>query len=167
MKSVMLSIRPEWCAMIARREKTAEVRKTRPKQNTPFKAYIYCTKGGRPLVYGDVFRGDWDMDYVLTYGWSREEADRLWGVMNGKVIGEFTCDSIEKHWLNSAGCRNLSEYSRVPADELHIYAQPNDWLYGWNISALEIYDKPRYLAEFGLTRPPQSWCYVEEDQWPA
>ena len=42
-KAVLLSIRPKWCEKIARGEKTIEVRKTRPKLETPFKAYIYCT----------------------------------------------------------------------------------------------------------------------------
>ena len=36
------------------------------------------------------------------------------------------------------------------------------WFYGWHISNLKIYDKPRELRDFGITRPPQSWCYVEE-----
>lgn len=31
-------------------EKTIEVRKTRPKMATPFKCYIYCTKGQERLV---------------------------------------------------------------------------------------------------------------------
>lgn len=47
--------------------------------------------------------------------------------------------------------------------------------YGWHISDLRIYDRPRKLQEltglrntrFGMepveiTRPPQSWTYVEE-----
>jgi hypothetical protein len=42
-KAVMLSIRPKWCEKIVSGEKTIEVRKTRPKLNTPFKCYIYCT----------------------------------------------------------------------------------------------------------------------------
>ena len=51
--------------------------------------------------------------------------------------------------------------------------------YGWHISNLRIYDHPRDLwefaglqreTEFGLapkpvTRPPQSWRYVEEELW--
>jgi hypothetical protein len=34
--------------------------------------------------------------------------------------------------------------------------------YGWHISALKIYDRPRELGEFGLTRAPQSWQYIHE-----
>ena len=44
-KAVMLSIRPKWCEKIASGEKTIEVRKTRPKLETPFKCYIYETQG--------------------------------------------------------------------------------------------------------------------------
>lgn len=34
-KAVMLSIRPKWCEKIVSGEKTIEVRKTRPKLDTP------------------------------------------------------------------------------------------------------------------------------------
>lgn len=44
-KAVMISIKPQWCELIAKKQKTIEVRKTRPKIKTPFKCYIYETKG--------------------------------------------------------------------------------------------------------------------------
>ena len=44
MESVLISIKPEWLEKIIRGEKTIEIRKTAPKE-TPFKAYIYCSKG--------------------------------------------------------------------------------------------------------------------------
>ena len=43
MKSVLISISPKWCELIASGKKTIEVRKTRPKIDIPFKCYIYCT----------------------------------------------------------------------------------------------------------------------------
>ena len=43
-KAVLISIRPEWCDKIASGRKTIEVRKTKPKLDTPFKCYIYMTK---------------------------------------------------------------------------------------------------------------------------
>ena len=45
MKSVLISIQPKWCELIASGKKTVEVRKTKPKLETPFKVYIYCTQG--------------------------------------------------------------------------------------------------------------------------
>lgn len=162
MKSVMLSIRPKWCEKIVSGEKTIEVRKTKPKLETPFKAYIYCSQGNDARR----LRGSW-----------------------GKVIGEFTCDRIYKidkdstDFLFKAG--GLSVYKQAAEekcglcvamtdDELHGYLGHCQG-YGWHISDLCIYDEARELSEFtglrntrfgaapyAIKRPPQSWCYVEE-----
>lgn len=176
-KAVMLSIRPKWCEKIASGEKTIEVRKTRPKLETPFKAYIYCSQGNDARR----LRGSW-----------------------GKVIGEFTCDRIYKidkdstDFLFKAG--GLSVYKKAAEekcalcvamtdDELHGYLGHCQG-YGWHISGLKIYDAPKDLNEFRracpnswycescamhrenngtcgneslqIKRAPQSWCYVEE-----
>ena len=89
MKSVLISIQPKWCELIASGKKTVEVRKTRPKLETPFKVYIYCTNTKPYLVWGDVFRGNWETEFTRISGYNREEAERIWGVFNGKVIDEF------------------------------------------------------------------------------
>lgn len=34
-------------------------------------------------------------------------------------------------------------------------------LFGWNISDFQLCDIPLELGMFEITRPPQSWCYVE------
>lgn len=78
-KAVMLSIRPKWCQKIASGEKTIEVRKTKPKLETPFKCYIYCTLPKYP--HEDFITTDYPMPQF--YG-------------GGKVIGEFTCDRIDR-----------------------------------------------------------------------
>lgn len=139
-KAVLISIRPEWCQKIMGGQKTIEVRKTRPKMNPTFKCYIYRS-------------------------------------VQGRVIGEFVCDEIIK--IQGAG--------RIPSDiarptclepaELHQYLGAADG-YGWHISNLKIYDRPHELWEFTglrqtkfglapgpITRPPQSWRYVEEQTW--
>lgn len=151
-KAVMLSIRPKWCEKIARGEKTIEVRKTRPKLETPFKCYIYCTQGNDARR----LRGSW-----------------------GKVIGEFTCDRIFpinvfdngsiQNWLFEHMKRSCLTY-----EELADYIGNGKTGYGWHISDLRIYDAPRELsgftglrdtrfgaAPFDIKRAPQSWCYVE------
>lgn len=47
MTEILMSIRPEWVEKILSGKKTVEVRKSAPKE-TPFKVYIYCTKGKMP-----------------------------------------------------------------------------------------------------------------------
>lgn len=153
-KAVMLSIRPKWCEKIASGEKTIEVRKTRPKMNTPFKCYIYCTQSG-----------------VALGAWGK----------HGKVIGEFTCDRIDRLAPTN------EPYGIYDIDDDYVFQTCLEngalWdyghgtpLYGWHIFDLRIYDTPRDLGEFiglrtmkngfelrELDRPPQSWCYVLED----
>ena len=106
MKSVLISIQPKWCELIASGKKTVEVRKTRPKIDTPFKCYIYCTKakdyfsigGGVYAANDELYRlptgeikfGD---SFELVADWSGHyNGDNL---LNGKVIGEFVCDRVQ------------------------------------------------------------------------
>lgn len=143
MKSVLISIRPKWCELIANGKKTIEVRKTRPKCDTPFKCYIYCTKDFKPNT---------------KYGY------KLWAG-GGKVIGEFVCDEIYD-------CRdiNMDDTCITVAEWLKYTKGHEGNVYGWHISGLVIYDRPKSIKEFyhygvkrgaKVTRPPQSWCYAE------
>jgi predicted transcriptional regulator len=175
MKSVLMSIQPKWCELIANGKKTIEVRKTKPKLETPFKVYIYCTEKD----YDKTFYIDKFMHKVFLNGNGKQ-----------KVIGEFVCDSVKMSFVgyNEKGCPSywdILDGSCLTPNELVCYGE---WktLYGWHISNLVIYDKPRALNEFkkhnrtcyydhlGLatpkckdckdcqvTRPPQSWCYIE------
>ena len=156
-KAVMLSIRPKWCEKIASGEKTIEVRKNCPKLETPFKAYIYCTKG-RPDLNIPISQERLMQDYLNTG--SMKSLNCPHG--NGRVIGEFTCDRIYKidkdstDFIFKAG--GLSVYKQAAEekcglcvamtdDELHGYLGHCQG-YGWHISKLEIYDTPKELIEF-------------------
>ena len=165
-KAVLISIRPKWVSLIADGKKTIEIRKTRPRIDTPFKCYIYQTFPKS---------GDWN------------EQD-------GKVVGEFVCDNIvEYHYAFSFDenrvCMSLKVGAVMTPKELFDYAGKNT-VYGWHITDLKMYDKPKNLLEFkrwnrteinapcahtptlyppcseckecNLTRPPQSYCFVEE-----
>lgn len=149
MKAVMLSVKPKFCELIASGRKTVEVRKTRPKLDAPFKCYIYCTKDKSHLVFVD----ERHEDYTIPH------------IGNGEVIGEFVCDKIIKlEELKQGGYYIPQEkfgYACLTVKETRIYGKGKD-LYSWRISNLVIYDKPKGLKEFGLKRPPQSWCYAEE-----
>lgn len=190
-KSVLISIKPKWCELIASGEKTIEVRKTRPKIETPFKCYIYCT-------IGNGIKGD----YLIPSN-----------LQCGKVIGEFVCDCITEINPNCDidGCVNqyvhgypaiLGENDCLSFNDMKAYLGTKKG-YDWHISDLKIYDKPKELSEFitpewyrdcekacpsvermrcptkdshkvdkmcgwcrggnkPLERPPQSWYYVEK-----
>ena len=204
-KSVLISIHPEWCEKIASGRKIVEIRKTRPKIDIPFKCYIYQTKH------------KWMCRLLRLIG-AGNFADQLED-SRGKVIGEFICDAITEYvpefWRDDAVYNAVWAYDEdgdmraVMSNEddtpeafensicmdlsaLKKYIGTDEQLkpfYGWHISDLVIYDKPKLLHNFYryckkdvsytdlclcckknkqgvcknfLTRPPQSWCYVEE-----
>ena len=168
-KAVMLSIRPKWCEKIVNGEKTIEVRKTRPKLQTPFKCYIYCTMD-HPYI--SVSCGELDKLNYRTNTVCR---------CNGKVIGEFTCD-----WLQSFDSA-YSEWAYAVApsgsimpmhetkalklcqkdgclsdDDVLSYFGDEDWkAYFWHIADLRIYDTPRELSEFRRANDPCDSCHAE------
>lgn len=213
MKSVLISIRPKWCELISSGKKTLEVRKTRPKLSTPFKVYIYCTKDPKRQFCRS-----------QTYAYVDDRSHNCFDKCgNGMVIGEFICDCIfgidtnyEIHdelpgspvetWLewNDApdgyeAMEELDKASCLSYEEIKSYVGVKGG-YGWHISDLKIYDKPKELSDFRkplpfhkdcsscdrggtsfhpetcygcghfdgieISRPPQSWCYVEELTWP-
>ena len=167
-KAVLISIRPKWCEKIASGEKTIEVRKTRPKLETPFKCYIYCTQPKYPHE-----------DFIVT----EYPKPQFYG--GGKVIGEFLCSYIIEFPVGASIDPVSAMATCLPMRAIHDYFGTKTG-YGWCISHLRIYDKPRELSEFErpyecdgcdarwasecnachdngkLKRPPQSWGYVEE-----
>lgn len=153
MKNVMISIKPKWCELIANGKKTIEIRKTRPKIDTPFKCYIYCTNSGRPLVWGSPVPHYVDEKLTQTYGYSREYAEKIFGCWNGKVIGWFVCDEIIDFNQETYNCPayDISDYDLERAylhcEDMFIYGKGKT-LYGWHISELKIYDEPKELINF-------------------
>ncbi len=166
MKAVLLSIRPKWCELIASGKKTVEIRKTKPKIETPFKCYIYCTYGEGLIEAYDEFLPN----YLIEQKVSKQ---KTWqNCCNGKVIGEFVCDCIrrEREVVDGLVDIILEKTSCLSYRQLIKYADGRE-LFSWHISDLVIYEKPRPLSDFRksgvdrvspLERPPQSWCYVEE-----
>lgn len=153
MKSVLISIQPKWCELIASGKKTVEVRKNKPKLEIPFKVYIYCTNTKPYLVWGDVFRGgSWNNEFTHLSGYNRADAEKIWDVFNGKVIGEFVCNEIEcfttDYRADKAQTDRISKQSCVGWYGLSEYEYNSPCLYAWHISDLKIYDKPKELNEF-------------------
>lgn len=93
MKSVLASIKPKDCELIASRKKTLEIRKNFPKIDVPFKVYIYCTKL-EPIILKRSFvgKGKPSFDIIPKNDVDCYNQSYVW---NGKVIGEFVCDRID------------------------------------------------------------------------
>lgn len=141
MKSILQSIQPQYCELIASGKKTIEVRKTKPNIPTPFKVYIYETK--TPLR------------------WNKEH-NNIIGGEGGYVIGEYICNEISDYCYDTTYglYRPVNEKgffiidNDVPLDDMCLnqtqlidYGK-DETLHGWHISDLKIYDKPKELNEF-------------------
>ena len=182
MRAVLISIQPKWVFLIIAqkmgwdigKEKTIEVRKDFPKAvGWNKKVKIYCSKNKKSFT-----------EIPKTY-------QPLMEKFLGKVIGEFVCDSVGKIEYDPSNYFSRFSPSMNPW-EMWEYGRGKP-LYGWHISDLKIYDKPKELSEFKkscpytdgtycienkceyygswtgvcrrwVERPPQSWCYVEELQ---
>lgn len=176
---ILASLKPYYYYLIGERKKTIEVRKTALK-NIPQDIAFYMSKDEKsfakiPKEFQDKYRKHF-----------------------GKVGLAIVCDKITKYNCDKA----FDEYfiagyigAYMPLKEMCLankdlieYGKGRP-LYGWYISDLKIYDKPKELSEFCIlckvscencknplyfecsceekgkkivTRPPQSWCYVEE-----
>ena len=155
MKSVLISIQPKWVEKIANGKKTIEVRKTAPKCEVPFKCYIYMTATKERFYL-------WE--YVTAYENSKGE------ILDGsqKVIGEFVCDKVfllhpytydrgsadlERRkfiqtFEGSSKGNEILAATCLTQDEMFDYIGAGNYGYGWHISDLKIYDKPKELSEF-------------------
>lgn len=170
MKAVLISIQPKWVEKIASGEKTIEVRKSVPKLERPFKVYIYATWNGSKkeiLVKQDglLYCEDWRKANGLQRA-------------SGKVVGEFVCDRIDElhEWeLNPSNRFYEKEEKRLDLflkesclshKEICDYRENLPYckpLYGWHISNLKIYDKPKELYEFYPTKPKPSNKWTDND----
>ena len=158
MKAVLISIQPKWCEKIANGEKTIEVRKTHPKLETPFKVYIYCTNDRKVFFDSDCNNKFWT---EKNYGGKH--------YYNGKVIGEFVCDRIDSYvgrddnkdyWdLSVEEWEELKKKSCLTIPQILEYTGDCCRCYGWRITDLKIYDKPKELSEF----KKQNVCYKSGD----
>lgn len=153
MKSVLISIQPKWCELIASGKKTVEVRKTVPKLEPPFKCYIYCTNTKPYLVWGDVFDGgSWQNEFTHLSGYNRKAAEEIWDVFNGNVMGEFVCDKVFDICIEMSSPDDLPGYpfpcTGLTDKEILQYLGNGKTGYGWHISDLVIYDEPKPLTDF-------------------
>lgn len=129
MKDILVSLKPYFYYLIGEGLKKVEVRKNLPKADNWSKNVLaYMSKDEQsfsriPKEFQDKYRRHW-----------------------GKIGLKFVCDSIEtiEYQPSYYFCRLGTQLSN---SEMWEYGRGKP-LYGWHISDLVIYDKPRELREF-------------------
>ena len=183
---ILASLKPYYYYLIGERKKTIEVRKTALK-NLPQDIVFYMSKDEKsfakiPKEFQEKYR-----KYFGKIG-MRVVCDKVYEYTFSHYEAEYRVTHVEQE----AMCLNQPELIRYGKGNL---------LYGWHISDLKIYDKPKELIEFRacnfksmngtdvcgnygckyyqdsgsymippscakngciITRPPQSYMFVEE-----
>lgn len=155
MKAILMSIKAQHNRNIEARKKTSELRKRVPECEYPIKVYTYESGyDGR-----------------------------------NKVVNEWICKDVTEWRICMGVPAHLPKVACVSIADILEYSEKNyDNISEMKISELKVYDEPKELSEFKkpcpikkkdcnncefysdysgsctnwVTRPPQSWCYVEE-----
>lgn len=173
-KAVLMSIKPKYCEMIIRGRKSIEIRKRAPKLKPPFKVYMYCTLDPKYNLCIRTNKGDLTLNGFVIGEFVCREISRI-------------CFEAS----DPAQLKPLSVPGTGLTDiEIMDYLGNGVPGYGLHISRLRLYTKPKGLSRFirpckngliceecnefsaiighcrnrniQITRPPQSWRYVEE-----
>ena len=171
MKSVLASVKPYYYYLVGEGIKKIEVRKDMPKASDWNKdVFFYMSKD------------------VKSFAKIPKEFQEKYRKHFGKVGMQFVCERIVENFKYLVTPKGL-ECACVSEQEVCDYLGFNGG-YGWHISDLKIYHKPKELSEFkrwnrteenspcahtkwlypdckdckecNLTKSPKSWCYVEE-----
>lgn len=170
MKSILLTIRLKYFYLTYKGTKNIEIRKSAPKNFAGD-------------VYEIISKTNFEKDLMEIPENERE----FFKQFKGKIGLKFTLKAVHKFdWRLVANPFFKVRGSCLGYDQLRKYATDKKGvvhdLYGWCISDLEIFDKPKELEEFystpkkinglygaemvniSLSNPPQSWCFVEVEE---
>lgn len=173
MKSILISIKPEYVEKILNGEKTLEIRLTVPKEwkeylngktsikPEPSEWYIYCTNGY--MLY-DLRNEDYlELKNNFTLDITHKSNKYLSSnppMLNRRVVAKFTLNEINylpsiRYKANGAFYQynkvsdEILKKSCLTQEQILNYTNGKD-LYALRIDDLKIYDKPKELSEFSV-----------------
>ena len=133
--NIILSIHPKWAKLIYEGKKTIEWRKNKPQIFFPGqKVFIYETSPVKKVT-----------GFFYCHG------TKNLIIRDPDYEGQEICEEAKSVIEN--GC--------VPLEDLKKYQGNKEKIFGWVCGVFEKFKQPRQLADFGLKRPPQSWCYTD------
>jgi predicted transcriptional regulator len=182
MKTIMISNNPKSAEQIMNGKKKIEVRKFYIEP--PFKVLNYVTKYENNKLKNQLIR-------LVDTGEAKlcSATDLSNYRLNGKVAFEYTVNKVDRYEYDKEKIMGEGYFGLyydelkkacLTFDEALVYGDKKD-LYGWHISDLKIYDKPKELREFRtpkncgecsvddcyycdskpITKPPQNFVYCE------
>lgn len=135
--NIILSIKPKWAKLIYEGKKTIEWRKSQPFYNK--------------LEFHQI-------DKVYLY--ETRPICRVTGII---AKPSFRVVDVNKWFSHDKECLDFLERGCVPVEDLLKYQGDNAYIYAWLVSEHRKFGTPKTLEDFGLKRPPQSWCYTSHE----
>lgn len=129
--NIILSIHPKWAEKIYAGEKKIEWRKTKPKSYDR-EMKVYLYETAPVKKVTGYFM-------VERFGWVNK---------NDSDFKFLIREKVEK-----LGCVSIEALKQYQGDSLELFA--------WYVGKVVQFKNTRSLSDFGLKRPPQSWCYTE------
>ena len=176
MRKVLVSLKPYYYYLVGEGIKKIEVRKNTPRTSDWNKEVLFYMSKDVKSFYKipKEFQGKYSKHF-------------------GKVGMQIICDEVYEWKYDYCDGVDIDDDlildTCLDREDINIYAKAKT-LYGWHISYLKIYDKPKSIMTFykpcpiklgfkncpccefystdtgfcmnQIDRPPQSWCYVEE-----
>lgn len=100
---------------------------------------------------------DFRYDYRYTTVWLCESGT------GGRIVASFLCNTYSEMVADN---KKVAELAHITEEEVREYREKgNGLLFGWRIENFKYFkdtDQEKHIADFGLTRPPQSWCFAKE-----
>lgn len=190
MRSIIKSVHPKACERIMSGEQTIIVAKSVPKE-VPFKAYIYCTKKPVAVLFNGTGKhiSEYDKTYCYNERSGKVIGEFICDKVDTRTLTQLMIKEDSDKILRGT-CLSETELFEYLGYKrgMSIYDFKHSAFCLLHISDLKIYDKPKELGEFRkvcviknkdcancevysdysgtcinwVTRPPQSWQYVEE-----
>ena len=180
-----MSVSPENCILIENGKKTVDIRKTRPKIKTPFKCYIYCVKGnidssfycGLDGIKNGKITGEFICDEIYPVKVHSNCAVQNWNwfklsrsCLSLKEIAKYIGANKTGYGWHISDLviydepKELSEFyakcNKFDLDKKEVYeAHCTDCGNEYGIAPCKYINKKWCIP---VTKPPQSWCYVEK-----
>lgn len=137
MKSVLRSIKPYWFYLIYEGKKTIEVGKDYPKADDWNRTIeLYCSKD------------------MKSFNRIPKEYQEKYRKYLGKAGARFICGKVDEYIYDYCDGVDIDDdtmlETAIDREDINVYAKGKT-IYGWHISDLKIYDKPKELYE--LYRP--------------
>ncbi len=135
MKAVLRSVKPYWLYLIITGKKTVEIGKSCPRAKDWNKVVeMYCSKDMRSFNRIPEEDKKWMRKYL------------------GKVACRFVCDKVDEytfsHYEAEYRVTHIEQRAMCLNQPELIQYGGGRTLYGWHITDLKIYDKPKELSEF-------------------